>query len=95
MKKKLIISGKTENEIMEQIISNVGIESKLFISSIHDGAQIGILGKLLSYSRASNLLYIFYPFDDILYTILFSLAVLVTALILFTVFMNRRIDLGA
>ena len=71
------------------------IESKLFISSIHDGAQVGILGKLLSYSRASNLLYIFYPFDDILYTILFSLAVLVTALILFTVFMNRRVDLGA
>ena len=72
------------------------IKGKIVISSFHSGdGEIGTLGKLLSYSTTSNLLYIFHPFDDVLYTIIFSLAALVTALILFTVFMNRRVDLGA
>lgn len=71
------------------------IQSKIFMSTIHNGAEVGTFGKLLTYTTTSNLLYIFYPFDDMLYTILFCLAVLIVALILFTVFMNRRVDLGA
>lgn len=36
MKKKLIISGKTENEIMEQIISNVGEDMDLMNKVLSD-----------------------------------------------------------
>ena len=36
MKKKLIISGKTENEIMEQIISNVGEDMDLMKNVLSD-----------------------------------------------------------
>ena len=36
MKKKLIISGKTENEIVEQIISNVGEDMNLMKNVLSD-----------------------------------------------------------